>query len=135
MSKYQPLAAFLAAHAPDTWKASFAEVEAALGSALPKMAREKAAWWWEAEKPHANAWTAAGWAVDHLDLAAQTVTFRRHAPPRTAAEVMSAADAAYGRVKAADTARKVGLLTAAVGAVGLALGAGLSLLRRRSERG
>ncbi len=81
MSKYQPLADRLAAHAGPEWRVSFAELEKALGFALPKSAQWKT--WWKD-----GVWSEAGWTAE-LDPAAKAVTFRRtvaEAAPAAAAE-------------------------------------------------
>jgi len=67
MSKYQPLADRLAAHAGPEWRASLADLEKALGFALPKAARGKA--WWKS-----GVWSDAGWTAE---LDGGSVTFRR----------------------------------------------------------
>ena len=86
MSKYQPLADRLAAHAGPEWRASLADLEKALGFALPKAAQGKA--WWKS-----GVWSDAGWTAD-LDPAAKAVTFRRplaEAAPEAAASQLAAA--------------------------------------------
>jgi hypothetical protein len=70
VSKYEPLSARLAGHAGTEWKASFAELEKALGFALPKAARTGA--WWKK-----GAWIDAGWTAEDLDLVKGRVTFRK----------------------------------------------------------
>jgi hypothetical protein len=77
MSKYEPLSARLAAHPGPEWRTSFAELEKALGFALPKAARSGRTWW------KAGVWTDAGWTVD-VDTAAGKVTFRKAVQPLAA---------------------------------------------------
>jgi hypothetical protein len=77
MSKYKPLSDRLARHEADDWSASFAELEEVLGFPLPKSARDQNAWWMGGEKPHHDAWKGAGWRVEAVDRAAQTVVFAR----------------------------------------------------------
>ncbi|HEY0436710.1 MAG TPA: hypothetical protein VGC92_08725 [Phenylobacterium sp.] len=72
MSKYQPLTERLAGQAGAEWRATFAELEALLGSALPKTARTGRAWW------KTGPWTEAGWTAE-ADTAAGAVVFRRAA--------------------------------------------------------
>lgn len=80
MSKYNPLADRLAAHPGDEWGASFSELEAVLGFALPKAAQSSRAWWGnDPDKSHSRAWAAQGWQVGDVDPAAQRVVFRRGA--------------------------------------------------------
>ena len=45
MSRYEPLAQFLAAKKTDVWEASFEEIEARLGARLPDSAYKYPAWW------------------------------------------------------------------------------------------
>jgi hypothetical protein len=78
MNKYNPLADRLAAHSGDEWGASFSELEAVLGFALPKAAQSGRAWWGnDPDKSHSRAWAAQGWEVGDVDHAAQRVVFRR----------------------------------------------------------
>ena len=146
MSKYKPLADFLAAHTPDQWRVAFDDLEKTLGSALPKTAREKAGWWSNDDapaKPHAKAWLEAGWLAHKVDLAEAVVTFMRApkpdaaapemaAPDPTAHVVMAAAEAEFEKTRAVETAAKVGVAAAVVGVLA---GVGLlvrNLLGRRS---
>lgn len=94
MSRYQPLADHLAARGGDEWPASFSELEAVLGFALPKAARAGRTWWGnDLDKSHSRAWAAHGWAVDDVDQAAGRVVFRKGA---VSTAVMSAAAAPPG---------------------------------------
>lgn len=142
MSKYKPLSDFLASHGADSWTTGFDGLERILGGALPKTAREKAAWWDndpEAAKPHAKAWLDQGFQAEALDLAAGEVTFRRRRPldepaaepDATAHEAMAAAGAQYEKAKAVDAAKKVGVVAAALGVLG---GVGLLALRLVGKR-
>ncbi|CAN7425918.1 hypothetical protein LJR219_002744 [Phenylobacterium sp. LjRoot219] len=80
MSKYNPLADRLAAHTGDEWGASFSELEAVLGFALPKAAQSGRGWWGnDPDKSHSRAWAAQGWVVGDVDHATQRVVFRRGA--------------------------------------------------------
>ena len=76
-SKYYPLFLILqqAAGAPVTL--SFAQIEALLGTSLPGSARTRAGWWSNRSKGavQAAAWMDAGYHVNSVDLAAQTVQF------------------------------------------------------------
>ena len=82
MSKYAPLTAGLADHVGPEWRATFAEIEAVLGFALPRGARSGRIWWANSgAMPHQRAWTSAGWEVAEVDQDAGLVTFRRIAPP------------------------------------------------------
>ena len=76
-SKYYPLFLHLqqAAGAPVTL--SFTQIEALLGTSLPGSARTRAGWWSNRSKGavQAAAWMDAGYHVNSVDLAAQTVQF------------------------------------------------------------
>lgn len=86
MSRYGPLSERLAAQGGDEWRASFTEIEQALGFSLPKAARSGGAWWSNApDKP----WMAAGWEVAEVDRPGETVTFRK---PVSEAELSGAPD-------------------------------------------
>lgn len=125
MSKYQPLADRLARETGREWRASFADVEAALGFPLPKVARASPSWWGNDEgKAHQRAWMAQGWRVEALDRAAETVTFRREGPePEAAPAAPPAKTPPKGAVAAA---------VVAGGAVALAaVAAAWRVLRRR----
>ena len=86
MSKYAPLSKRLQRHRGDEWRASFAEIEEVLGFPLPKSARAGRAWWADAGKPHAKAWTEKGWLAHKVDQAKGAVTFRRSAVSPAAVE-------------------------------------------------
>jgi hypothetical protein len=115
MGKYDRLSEHLAAWPTDEWRASFAEVEKVLGSALPKTARTGRAWWAnDPDKSHSRAWTTQGWAVSELDPAAEQVVFRK------ATQVQPAEPAAQARAPSG--------LGAAIVAGGIAVVAGLTAL-------
>lgn len=80
MSRYQPLADRLARKTGDEWEATFAEIESALGFALPKSARRYAAWWANQTGPghsQTHGWRSVGWRTSSLDLKHQRVSFVR----------------------------------------------------------
>ena len=58
---------------------SFGDLEELLGDELPESAREHRAWWANdlSSSRHSKAWMGAGWKVDDVDFAAETVTFLR----------------------------------------------------------
>jgi hypothetical protein len=130
MSKYDPLSARLAGHAGPEWRASFAELEAALGFPLPKGARTGRTWWKnDAAAPHARAWTTSGWEVAEVDQAQGLVTFRKIAAPartRPPATITTTDEPAI--LKRLDATPKWNL---ALVASGLAIAAGLSLFAIR----
>lgn len=80
--KYAPLYRHLSAMPGSEWRASFAEVEAILGFALPDSARLYRPWWSNQKKgtghSHALAWQAAGWKTREVDLEAEALVFARH---------------------------------------------------------
>jgi hypothetical protein len=79
--KYEPLARFLRTEAFETRSLSFNEVEAILGAPLPPSARCRPEWWSNNPTGHVNAqaWLGAGYKTEGLDLAGETVVFRREA--------------------------------------------------------
>ena len=63
MGKYEPLAQFLDSRNEDSWTATFEQIEAKLGFALPKSAYGYRAWWSNQQGPghsQKEAWQAAG---------------------------------------------------------------------------
>ena len=87
-STYRPLGAYLIQQPGPTRALSFREVEAHLGRALPPTARALRAWWGNhPAHPHAyHGWLAAGWRIAAVDLARQTVTFRKGSLPPAPAD-------------------------------------------------
>lgn len=80
--KYEPLKRHLeGAYDRDELRLTFGEIEAVLGFALPRSAREHQAWWSNTRigHTHAAAWLDAGWKTSALDLAGRRVTFLREA--------------------------------------------------------
>jgi len=84
--KYGPLHDFLVERfllhrAEKTWRTSFSEIETILGFKLPKSARIHRPWWANQGQAgghsHALAWEMAGWRTAEVDLAAETLAFRR----------------------------------------------------------
>ena len=80
MGKYDPLGERLRQVPGDQVRLSFAQIEALLGAALPRSAREKRGWWSNDETGHAAAWVGAGFEAD-VDLEGQAVTYRRADDP------------------------------------------------------
>lgn len=84
MSKYGPLKSYLQSQAAVEVPMSFAEIEAIIGRKLPASAYRHRPWW--ANEPsghvHAQAWLEAGYASARVDLAGQTLVFRRLAEPQ-----------------------------------------------------
>lgn len=100
MSRYQPLADFLAARKGDRWEASFAEVEARLGFPLPHSAHRYPAWWANQSgggHSQTQGWRSVGWRTAALDLAAKRVRFEREEPSRDDAPSSADADRLLAR--------------------------------------
>lgn len=135
MSKYQPLAVHLASLTGAEWRASFAEVEAVLGFALPKTALTSDGWWSnEDDKAHKRAWTDIGWRVADLDRREGKVVFER------AADTMTSAPSAVVSEPVAEAptegARRppIGLMVAVTGVAALTVSLGLAALRAVRRR-
>lgn len=82
MSRYQPLADFLAGKKALEWEASFAEIEAQLGFPLPESAHKYPAWWANqssAGHSQTRGWRSVGWKTAGLDLERKRVRFEREA--------------------------------------------------------
>lgn len=80
MGKYDPLEEHLLGRPDSPWNATFSEVEAVLGFSLPASARDHQAWWANEQSgshSHARSWIDAGWQTEGLNLAAETIRFRR----------------------------------------------------------
>ena len=122
MSKYHTLSERFAARSGDDWRASFAELEGALGFSLPKAARAGRAWWAnDPAKAHSRAWTSHGWAVGDVDLAGESVVFRRiaEAPTEVQPPVMrDAAESASARMHATRALGLTAIVTAGAALVG-----------------
>jgi hypothetical protein len=78
--KYDPLRDWLAKRAPIA-TLKFADIERIIGDALPAAAHEHRPWWGNQTSNLGSrqcyAWLDAGWEVDTVDLARETVRFRR----------------------------------------------------------
>lgn len=83
-NKYNGLSNYLAERRNSRWDASFADIEAVLGSALPDSARRHQAWWANQMRGQSLSWQSVGWRSTELDLANQRVVFIREAEPRKA---------------------------------------------------
>ena len=90
MPKYEPLRDYLASLPTVQRRVSlgFRRLEELLGEPLPPSAAKYEAWWTGGRAPvgaarewrdqvQEQAWRAAGWAVDEVDLMLKNVTFRR----------------------------------------------------------
>lgn len=83
MATYDPLQEFFSGITGSTngCSLSFADIEKKLGDSLPASARKYRAWWANEWTPgnhvQARGWLNAGWMVDDLDIARESVQFRR----------------------------------------------------------
>ena len=82
--KYKRLFMCLVGRPDYMWRTTFEEIEEVLGFNLPASARLYSAWWANEEPggrhTHAFAWTAAGWKTSEVDMAAETLVFKRPKP-------------------------------------------------------
>ena len=78
MGKYDPLKDFLGSRPGDHVAMTFGEIEAVLGSPLPK-SKQYPAWW--SNNPSNNtmtqAWLDAGFSTEQVDIGAERLVFRR----------------------------------------------------------
>ena len=77
-SSYAPLGDYLTRQRKSIVTLEFSEIESILSRSLPASAYQHRAWW--ANTPsHSQAanWLQQGWEASNLDLAAQTVAFKR----------------------------------------------------------
>ena len=91
--KYQKLHTHLSGLITQEWRASFSEIESVVGFKLPPAARRHRAWWEnDIGHPHGRAWLTAGWKTAEVNMAAETLAFRRNLPPparrRSIAEIL-----------------------------------------------
>lgn len=78
--KYDPLAQFLKGQSKEHLAMTFAEVERALHSKLPRSAFDHQAWWAnDFGKSHvqSRAWLQAGYQTEQVDIASKRLVFRR----------------------------------------------------------
>ena len=83
MSRYEPLAQFLAAKKGNAWDASFDEIERRLGVALPQSAYKYPAWWANQSGPghsQTRGWRSVGWRTCDVDVEQRRVRFEREEP-------------------------------------------------------
>jgi hypothetical protein len=96
MGKYEPLARYLNSRSEDSWNATFAEIEEALGFALPPSAHQHRAWWSnqkDGNHSQSAGWQAAGWETRDVDIRRRLVRFERVAKAAPKAASGSAAQA------------------------------------------
>ena len=78
--EYDRLGSHLRRRSGPIWQASFADIEAIMGTPLPASARRHNAWWAnQTGRGHsqARAWQEAAWRTRRLDLKAGKVDFER----------------------------------------------------------
>ena len=79
MSKYAPLATYLRESGRETLSMSFAEIERIIGADLPPSAFKHRPWW--SNNPSNSvityAWLEAGYLTEQVDMAGQTLVFRK----------------------------------------------------------
>ncbi len=79
MSKYAPLATYLRETGRETVSMSFAEIERIIGADLPPSAFKHRPWW--SNNPSNSvityAWLEAGYLTEQVDMAGQTLVFRK----------------------------------------------------------
>jgi DNA-binding transcriptional regulator YiaG len=78
-SKYHLLYAHLRQSGNDEIMLTFGEIEKLLGIRLPASARTQRAWWSNRSEGavQAQAWMAAGYHIEAIDMQAERVTFRK----------------------------------------------------------
>ncbi len=85
MSTYDKLSAVLKTRPTQAWKVAFAELERLIEVKLPASAFKYPGWW--SNNPSNNSmtkiWLKAGWRTEQVDIAGQTVVFRRAETART----------------------------------------------------
>jgi len=81
MGKYDPLGQYLFTSGSRTISLSFDQVGELVRGGLPWSAYQYQAWWANEREPrthvHKQAWMAAGYVVDVIDLNTQRVRFRK----------------------------------------------------------
>ena len=76
MGKYTPLEEFLASADKREIRLTFSSIESIIGTPLPPSAYNYRPWWGnDGYHTQASAWINAGFKVDQVDLARQTVLF------------------------------------------------------------
>ncbi|MBD2459437.1 helix-turn-helix domain-containing protein [Oscillatoria sp. FACHB-1407] len=78
-NKYEPLLNYLRRSDRPEITLTFTEIETIIGDELPTSARRQKAWWSNRTKGalQASAWMMAGYLVEAIDVAHESVTFRK----------------------------------------------------------
>lgn len=79
MSKYGALTRYLASLPQEKVRLSFDEIEKVLDAKLPRSARSHRAWWSNnsSNSVMTKAWLDAGWRSEQVDMANESLVFRR----------------------------------------------------------
>jgi hypothetical protein len=77
MSRFEPLKRFLETCPPGERRMSFKEVERVLGFDLPAAARRHRPWWSNDPSAISQAWLSAGCRTEQVDMAGETLVFRK----------------------------------------------------------
>jgi hypothetical protein len=97
MSKFDPLQQFLEELPPGERRMSFGEIEKVLGFGLPPSARRHRPWWSNNPSNSAmtKAWLAAGCQTEQVDMAGETLVFRKNVPVLSGAQATPGAKAPH----------------------------------------
>ncbi|MGD0864532.1 MAG: hypothetical protein ABSA49_03140 [Rhizomicrobium sp.] len=79
MSKYEPLEQYLKGQTATELRMTFADVEALIGTSLPRSATLYRMWWSNnsSNHVHAQSWLDAGYRTEQVDMSAKTLVFAR----------------------------------------------------------
>lgn len=79
MPKYDPLTAKLKELPYREWRTTFKDLERTLGFRLPRSARSHRAWWSNnpSNSVMTKAWLKAGWQTEQVDMAGETLVFKK----------------------------------------------------------
>jgi hypothetical protein len=101
MSKYEPLTQFLQNQPGNIARLSFAQIEQIVGFKLPAAALQERAWWSNAPSDDAEsqAWLAAGFRSEYIDLVAGELTFCRGEPVKSDEQAAEEPRSIFGFMK------------------------------------
>jgi len=83
MGKYTPLEIFLVSADKTEISLTFSRIESIIGTSLPPSAYNYRPWWGNSHHTQAFAWLNAGFKVEHIDFARQTVLFCKEVPAKS----------------------------------------------------
>jgi hypothetical protein len=100
MSKYEPLTTFLKHTSGRSLRLTFAEIENILGFPLPA-SKKYPAWWSNSATNNTmtQAWLAAGYKTEQIDVAGEKVTFHSEAKPASASRESLPRSPLFGSMK------------------------------------